>query len=103
MRSLGKRAEGARLERIIASPRWAGDGFRNLHPIAPGLRDRAAPRPTLRDFLGNGDRRVPAARLPVVDPRPAWREPPADGLRATWLGHSSGLIAIDGLTGLTDP
>ncbi|MFT4102706.1 MAG: MBL fold metallo-hydrolase [Burkholderiaceae bacterium] len=88
---------------MIASPRWAVDGFRNVHPIAPGLRDRAAPRPTLRDFLSNGDRRVPGARLPVFDPLPAWQAPPADGLRATWLGHSSVLIEIDGFTVLTDP
>ncbi|MFT3804350.1 MAG: MBL fold metallo-hydrolase [Burkholderiaceae bacterium] len=103
MRSLGKRAEGARLERMAASPRWTGNGFRNVHPIAPGLRDQAAPRPTLRDFLSNGDRRVPDARLPVIDPRPIWQAPPADGLRATWLGHSSVLIEIDGFTVLTDP
>ena len=32
------REQGLRLERIRASPRWAGEGFRNLHPIQPGLR-----------------------------------------------------------------
>ena len=39
MKSLGKKPQGARLERIQASPRWAGEGFRNVHPIIPGLRD----------------------------------------------------------------
>ena len=39
MKSFGKKPEGLRLERIQSSPRWAGDSFRNLHPILPGLRD----------------------------------------------------------------
>ena len=30
MTSLAQRAQGARLERMRASPRWAGEGFRNL-------------------------------------------------------------------------
>jgi L-ascorbate metabolism protein UlaG (beta-lactamase superfamily) len=86
-----------------ASPRWSGEGFRNVHPIAPGLRDTSAPRPTLTDFLCGGYRRVPAAPLPTLDPRDAWRRAPASGLRATWLGHSTVLIEIDGLRVLTDP
>ncbi len=102
MKSFGERARGLRLERMQASPRWAGDGFRNLHPVAPGLRDLTAPRPSLRDFVCGGARRVPGGPLPVVDPRPAWLCAP-DGLRATWLGHSTVLIEIDGLRVLTDP
>ena len=39
MKSLGKRAAGLRLERMKASPLWAGDSFRNVHPVLPGLRD----------------------------------------------------------------
>ena len=103
MKALGRRAEGLRLERMQASPRWAGAGFRNLHPIAPGLRDLGAPRPTLSEFLCAGRRRVPGAPLPWVDPRPAWSRPASSGLRATWLGHSTVLIEIDGLRVLTDP
>ena len=56
---MGKRAEGARLERMQASPRWRDGGFRNLHPITPGLRDPAVPMPSLSDFLWGGERRVP--------------------------------------------
>ena len=40
MKSLGKRSQGARLERIRASPRWKGDRFHNAHPIMAGLRDQ---------------------------------------------------------------
>jgi L-ascorbate metabolism protein UlaG (beta-lactamase superfamily) len=103
VKSLGKRAEGARLERMRASPRWAGGGFRNLHPIASGLRDPAAKMPTVGEFLCGGERRVPNGPLPFVDPRETWRSKPGSGLRATWLSHSTVLIEIGGLRILTDP
>jgi L-ascorbate metabolism protein UlaG (beta-lactamase superfamily) len=103
MKSFGRRAEGLRLERMQDSPRWQGGMFRNLFPIAPGLRDASAPRPTLGDFLCGGVRRVPTGPLPALDPREAWRRPPDTGLRATWLGHSTVLIEIEGKRVLTDP
>jgi L-ascorbate metabolism protein UlaG (beta-lactamase superfamily) len=103
MRSLGKKPEGARLERIKASPRWAGDRFRNVQPIPPGLRDPNATMPSLSDFLCGGERRVPRGPLPSMDPLDSWRSTPSSGLRATWLGHSTVLLEIDGLRVLTDP
>src|ERR1700724_1765291 len=104
MKSMGRRATGARLARMQASPRWQGERFRNLHPILPGLRDPRVPMPTFRELLlGGGERRVPPAPLPSLDPLPAWRRPAASGLRATWLGHSTVLLEIDGLRVLTDP
>jgi L-ascorbate metabolism protein UlaG (beta-lactamase superfamily) len=103
MKSLGKRAAGLRLERMKASLLWAGEAFRNIHPVPPGLRDLTAPRPTLRDFLRSDGGRTPPGPLPSVDPLEAWRKPSATGLRATWLGHSTVLIEIDGLRVLTDP
>ena len=79
-----------------------GDGFRNLHPIAAGCatRQRRARRS-----------RLPVRRQPPRADRPAaFAEPargvarqPQSGLRATWLGHSTVLIEIDGLRVLTDP
>ncbi|HET9351051.1 MAG TPA: MBL fold metallo-hydrolase [Burkholderiales bacterium] len=103
MRSLGARSQGVRLERMKASPRWAGEGFRNLHPILPGLRNPNVPMPTLTEFLCGGERRVPARPLPSVSPLEEWRRRPGSGLRATWLGHSTVLIEIDGVRVLTDP
>ncbi len=103
MKSFGKKPDGLRLERMQASPRWAGDGFRNVHPVLPGLRDAGAARPSLSDFLCGGSRRVPRGPLPSVSPGDAWSRKPATGLRATWLGHSTVLIEIDGLRVLTDP
>jgi L-ascorbate metabolism protein UlaG (beta-lactamase superfamily) len=103
MKSLGKKPEGLRLERMRSSPLWAGEAFRNIHPIQPGLRDPAAARPSLGEFLCGGPRRTPDAPLPSLSPLDAWAKPPDTGLRATWLGHSTMLIEIDGLRVLTDP
>ena len=57
----------------------------------------------MKEFLCGGDRRVPRAPLPSVDPTSAWAKAPGTGLRATWLGHSTVLIEIDGVRVLTDP
>ena len=103
MKSFGAKPQGLRLERIKASPRWAGERFRNVHPILPGLRDPNVPMPTITEFLCGGERRVPKAPLPSLNPVDAWRGKPGSGLRATWLGHSTVLIEIDGLRVLTDP
>jgi L-ascorbate metabolism protein UlaG (beta-lactamase superfamily) len=103
MRSIGRIPVGARLERIRSSPRFGGEGFLNVHPILPGLRDPNASMPTLREFLCGGERRVPPAPLPSLNPLETWAAPPSSGLRATWLGHSTVLLEIDGARVLTDP
>jgi len=107
MKSLGARAAGERLERMRASLQWAdndkGGSFRNVFPIAPGLRDPAAKFPSLTDFLCGGSRRVPSAPLPALDPLDTWRKPVDTGLRATWLGHSTVLLEVGGVRLLTDP
>jgi len=103
MKSLGKRADGARLERMKASPLWAGDRFRNVHPILPNLRDPSVPMPSITDFICGGERRVPSGPLPAENPLDKWTKKPQSGLRVTWLGHSTMLIEIDGVRVLTDP
>jgi L-ascorbate metabolism protein UlaG (beta-lactamase superfamily) len=85
-----------------ASPRWWETGFRNVYPIEPGLRS-GAPMPGIGEFLCGGPRRVPVAPLPSRDPREIWGKPPETGLRASWLGHSTLLVEIDGVRVLTDP
>jgi len=103
MKSMGTRSEGARLERIKASPLWTGEQFRNLHPIISNLRDPNVQMPSLRDFLCGGERRVPKGPLPSMNPLVAWTKRVESGLRVTWLGHSTVLIEIDGFRVLTDP
>jgi hypothetical protein len=103
MKSLGSRPKGTRQERLQASPRWAGDGFRNVHPVMPGLKDPNTPMPTVKDFFCEDGRRVPTGPLPSTNPLETWRSKPQSGLRVTWLGHSTVLIEIDGVRVLTDP
>ncbi len=94
-------AQSLRQERIAASPRWDGQRFRNTHPLPRGNAD--TPMPSLKDFLCGGERRTPGAPLPSENPLPFWGAPPSSGLRATWLGHSTVLLEIDGWRVLTDP
>lgn len=90
-----------RQERILASPRWDGQGFRNTRVIQRG--DPAVPMPKISEFLFGGERRVPNGPLPVLNPLASWARWSQSGLRATWLGHSTVLLEIDGYRVLTDP
>ena len=98
----GSRAAGARLERMRASPRFVDGAFRNSAGVRPRLEPGTG-LATARDFFFGGQRRTPPGPLPSDDPRPAWQRPPETGLRATWLGHSTVLLELDGVRVLTDP
>jgi len=102
MASYRGRAKGLRLERIKASPRFNGEIFVNTRPVSLGFKE-GVERPTMRDFLCGGERRVPSGPLPIVNPIERWKEHPESGFRVTWLGHSTLLIEIDGVRILTDP
>ena len=92
-----------RLERTLASsPHYEDGAFRNTRPVGPGLK-KGAKLPTLGEFFWGGQRRTPTAPLPSVSPLDAWTHAPETGLRATWLGHSTVLVEIDGVRLLTDP
>src|SRR5262245_20168767 len=95
-------ASGLRRERMLASPRFVDGLFRNTAPAAPGLK-KGSVGPTLHEYLHGGQRRTPPAPLPSVSPLASWSAPPETGLRATWLGHSTVLLEIDGAHILTDP
>jgi L-ascorbate metabolism protein UlaG (beta-lactamase superfamily) len=101
MKPVLTRSRGVRLERIAASPRWDGDRFRNTHPAPRG--EPGVAMPSLGDFVCGGDRRVPQEPLPSLNPLDVWTRAPHSGLRATWLGHSTVLLEIDGYRVLTDP
>jgi L-ascorbate metabolism protein UlaG (beta-lactamase superfamily) len=87
---------------MMASAQFADGAFRNTHPVVPGLKKGTA-GPTIWKFLVGGENRIPPAPLPSLDPLPVWARPVETGLRATWLGHSTVLVEIDGFTVLTDP
>jgi L-ascorbate metabolism protein UlaG (beta-lactamase superfamily) len=57
----------------------------------------------MREYFFGGQRRTPPAPLPSMNPLAEWARAPQTGLRATWLGHSTVLVEVDGLRVLTDP
>ncbi len=97
-----RRAAGERLERIVASPRYRDGAFFNASGATPMLKPVTA-LSTVGKFLAGGPRRSPAGPLPAQSPFEAWSTRPDTGLRATWLGHSTVLVELDGLRVLTDP
>ena len=102
LKSFGAQASGLRLERMQASPRYVDGAFTNSKPVAQGLKKGTA-APTISEFLCGGQRRTPRAPLPSRSPLAGWQRAAETGLRATWLGHSTVLLEIDGARVLTDP
>ena len=100
-RVLGSRAKGLRKERILASPQYRDGAFRNTHRVKPGIQGHR--KELLGEWLRGGSIRRPPGPLPIADPREAWLKRPQDGLRLTWLGHSTVLLEMDGVRILTDP
>src|SRR5690349_2697085 len=92
---------GLRLERMRASSQFADGKFRNPTGVKPDLR--GSPLPLLGEyFFGNAERNPPAP-LPLVRPHETWLKAADTGFRATWLGHSTVLLEMDGRRVLTDP
>jgi len=101
LKSFGTHASGLRLERMKASPRYVDGAFVNTVPVTQGLKKGSMP--SIAEFLCGGQRRTPAAPLPSASPLAGWARKPETGLRATWLGHSTVLLEVDGARVLTDP
>ncbi len=80
------------------SPQWSNGRFHN-------------PQPLWNDYLGafgtvlrRDANSTPKEPLPVLHPTHAdLAKDSASGLRATWLGHSTVYVELDGLRILTDP
>ena len=95
MSPFGRAPTGARLERMMASPLFAGSTFQNPSRATPGLKS-GTQLSTMADFFFGGQRRLPVTPLPSESPLERWTRPADSGLRATWLGHSTVLVEIDG-------
>jgi L-ascorbate metabolism protein UlaG (beta-lactamase superfamily) len=99
---LGASPSGERLARVQGSPHFRDGAFQNPVPTrksAPGTLWES-----LRRQIAGPEQRVPPGPLPVVTrSRDSLAVLPASGLRATWLGHSTVLIELDGHRVLVDP
>ena len=100
---MGADPEGARLERILASPNQQDGLFRNLQPTSMDLP--ASKMLTLMwEMLRGGNGREPVDTIPTVPfDRAAWDMLPDTGWALAWFGHSSLLLRMDGKTFLLDP
>lgn len=102
--SFGTEPTGARLARILNSPHFADGSFQNPVPTRRLARGRSRLELTRQQFAANRHRRQPAAAVPLHRLLPIeLAEPPADGLRLTWLGHATVLAELDGRRVLFDP
>ena len=100
--TMGAAPEGERLARVRRSPNYRDGAFRN--PDATSSTPQGGTMQMLRRWLGGKEQRVPPGPIPIVAlTRADFDSPPASGLRATWLGHSSVLVEIDGARILFDP
>ena len=100
--ALGARPAGARLERMLQSPRFHDGTFHNEVPasIAPASSGPGI----LREMIRGKEIRRPRQPVPVVAPSATeLAEPPAGGLRVTWLGHATALVELEGRRVLFDP
>jgi L-ascorbate metabolism protein UlaG (beta-lactamase superfamily) len=93
----GARSEGERKARIEASPLFEKGKAQNLIETSLGMN---------RHFFGVMGRyfrggQEPDVALPVL--QPVFAETPSTALTATWLGHSSIVLELDGVRLLTDP
>ena len=93
--AFGEKAQGARWDRAVASRQWGAGEFQNPQPLYNDVGGM---------FKAPQEHGSPSEPLPVITVDPAMFEtPPRDGLRVTWLGHSTLLIEQDGYRVLTDP
>ncbi|MEM9067509.1 MAG: MBL fold metallo-hydrolase [Myxococcota bacterium] len=105
-RALGSSPTGERVVRIQASPQYAEGRFHNMLRTRDDVPSNAGGFLPLLDrmLLSTPEVRRPTDAIPIVERVRADFEPlRATDFRATWLGHSTVLLELDGLRVLTDP
>lgn len=100
---IGGNPSGELLKRIQGLPNYRDGKLHNLEHT-----DMNMPFTTMLKvmwtMLNGGKEREPEQPIPVVPfDRAAWEALPVNKVAVCWLGHSTVLIKIDGVTFLTDP
>lgn len=99
--STGGVARGERLDELTRSDNWSASDERFVNLIPMQEFDFWA---SIGKLFHGVEHPTPEGDLPVVARRAQdFAQPPASGLRVTWLGHASSLIEIDGVRVLLDP
>ncbi|MFC4007174.1 MBL fold metallo-hydrolase [Nonomuraea purpurea] len=89
-----------RVARIRRSPQFVNGAFANPMP-EPTTMMTTPPVGLVGELAKDRQQRRPAGLIPMrIPPSDA---PPADGLRATWYGHASTLVELEGRRVLFDP
>jgi L-ascorbate metabolism protein UlaG (beta-lactamase superfamily) len=96
-----RRSAGLRRERSLSSLQFSGGVFHNTAVTFAG--PQGGMLPMFGELFFGGQERRPAIPLPVERPHALWAQRPQTGFRATWLGHSTVLLELDGRRVLTDP
>ncbi|HKK20513.1 MAG TPA: MBL fold metallo-hydrolase [candidate division Zixibacteria bacterium] len=97
---VGALPDGALLSRLKQSPEYDGSEFVNLertHEVREG-----GTWPIVKEYLFGNEQHRPSKPLPSVSVDLSAFQPDST-LAVCWLGHSSTLIRIDGVTLLLDP
>ncbi len=102
MPALGATPAGDRKVRMAASPNFHKGKARNLVD-RPMAAEGSSMMSASWDFMFSRAQREPEVEIPVVRPDPAALAPQGERLRATWLGHSTVLLEVDGHLLITDP
>jgi L-ascorbate metabolism protein UlaG (beta-lactamase superfamily) len=82
------------------SPNYKDGAFVNLEPASPVSLTRQEQFLLVREVIGGSSRQHPSEPVPLVTPDPSLA---VGDLAATWYGHASAVIEIDGYRVLADP
>ncbi len=82
------------------SPNYRGGVFHNLEPASPIKLDAEENRMLLFEVLSARNGGLPKSEIPMAKAASRAKAAP---LAATWLGHATTLVEIDGFRLLTDP
>ena len=101
LRAFGGSPDAAKLR---SSPHFDGHRFVNTE-YTPMMADSSSSSlGVLRHWLFGHELRAPNCPLPLYGNGAAeLQKPPASEVRVTWLGHSTTILEVDGVTVLTDP
>ncbi len=93
-----RRASAEAEFRIVASPQWRDGRFRNRQPLWMSRVKAVA------SLFSRDPNHAPTAPVPIFEGTAGELAKPVDGdLRATWLGHSTVFLEVEGQCILIDP